>query len=142
MAAVTAPVRTDADWTVEGRRQLGHEILDLAPAAGDELGRDGFCYTGWYARLLGVDPYRQSTVLRPLLDRMARAGLLDKTGGATVCRGPCRRMSVNMVAWAEAVGVDPTHTHMEACYYRLAVDRHEAQELWAEHAQQHRRRRR
>jgi len=54
VAAVTAPVRTDADWTVEGRHQLGHEVLDLAPAAGDELGRDGFCYTGWYAWQLGL----------------------------------------------------------------------------------------
>ena len=103
-------IRTDADWTLEGRAQLGHEVLDLAPTADQHP-----CWTGWYADRLGVGAYRMSTMLRPLLDRMSRAGLLTKTGGLE--RRPDGR------------------TRSGACYYRLAIDRHDAHELWSERTQ-------
>lgn len=108
---------TGRDWTVEGRASLGYEVIDVAPTPAEHP-----CYTGWYAHQLDVDAFRQSTMLRPLLDRMARYGLLVKTGG--VYRG------------------DDGRTHCGACYYGLAADRHVSQERWAEivaHPHWHRR---
>lgn len=111
---MTTTQRTDADWTIEGRASLGHEILDLAPAQDERP-----CYTGWYAWKLCVEHQRQATMLRPLMDRMTRVGLLEKTGGVRVCNGEhCWRRG--------------QHTHSEACNWRLAMDRHEAHERWSE----------
>lgn len=100
------------DWSMEGRAQLGHEVLDLAPTADTHP-----CWTGWYADHLGVDDHRMATMLRPLLDRMSRAGLLTKTGGVEQRGG---------------------RTRSGACYYQLAVDRHDAHELWSEIVVRHR----
>jgi hypothetical protein len=71
-------IRTEADWTMQGRAQLGHEILDIAAPAGDTLGIDGYCYTGWYGRALGIPRARVADVLLPLLKRMTAAGLIER----------------------------------------------------------------
>lgn len=120
---MTAPTRTEADFTIEGRAALGHEVLDEACYAGEPFGIDGFVSTSWFAWKLGIDQFRQSCTLLPLLRAMARHGVLEKSGGARTCRADC-------YGWYAAAGIDPTHTHMEPCTWRLAIDRHEAHERW------------
>lgn len=120
---MTGIERTDADWTREGRIALGHEVLDIAPTP-PSYGHA----TAWFAHQLGINPYREGQTLSPLLNRLARHGLLDKRGGVRVCRQGCRAD----LEWCARNGIDPTHTHLETCSWRLAVDRHDAHELWAE----------
>jgi hypothetical protein len=101
------------DWSIENRGDIGHAVIDVAPAHD----ADYPCYSGWYARQLGLhdfhDTYEADHWVKPLLDKMASAGVLVKTGGQYSCE--CGR------------------THQEPTYYRLALDRVEARERWDEH---------
>lgn len=103
------------DWAMENRGDLGHAVIDIAPAPDAPP-----CYSGWYARQLGLhdvhDTYEVDHWLRPLLDKMATAEVLVKTGGQYACE--CGR------------------THQEPTYYRLTVDRTEARERWDDHTRE------
>jgi len=106
--------RTEADWTMDGRAMLGHEILDLATTPADtKMGVNGFVFTGWFAWQLGIDSYWQGKILRPLMARMAAFGVLVKAG-QTELGGRCGGYSGS------------------PCYWRLDIDRHEAHERWAD----------
>ena len=108
---------TALDWSMGGRADIGHGVIDIAPEPPAHA-----CYTGWYARQIGIDDhdgYHVSHWLGPLLDKMATAGVLIKTGGQYRCSDRrCGRM------------------HQEPCYYRLAIPRVEARDRWDEHTSQ------
>ena len=100
--------RTDADWTMEGRAALGHEVLDVATTPGEKFGVGGFVATVWFAWQLGIDDFHRGAILRPLMARMAAFGLLTKAGQAEI-------------SWLG---------DRSPCYWALAIDRHEAHERW------------
>lgn len=112
-----APTTGDRpDWSIDGRADLGHAVIDITPAA--DAGHP--CHVEWHAWQLGLPDHGSDRQwLKLLLDRMANVGILAKTGGVYQCP-ECPR------------------THQAPCAYQLVVDRHDAHERWAEIVGRHR----
>lgn len=112
------PVTDQLDWSIEARAGIGHAVIDVAPEPSAHA-----CYIGWYARQLGIDghdSYHLTQWLGPLLDKMATAGVLVKTGGQYRC--DCAH------CWGRV--------HQEPCCYQLTLPRSDAREAWEEHTRE------
>ena len=96
-------------WTMEARADYGHQIIDVARTA-DEAP----CWTLWFAypAQLNIPGMAWTTHLHALLTRMHRAGVLERSGGQ--------------------YRDDDGDLRVAALVWRLAVDRHQAHEVWTE----------
>jgi hypothetical protein len=66
-------MRDKPAWTTEDRDRLVKDLRDLLPGPSRRPQP-----TGWYAERLGMNGFEHSTVLWPVLTRLARRGLVER----------------------------------------------------------------